>query len=428
MTRINFSTYLFSLIRSYPLLLHFSLFTGLFLLLYAIGDIKQLPDLGTLVHWDAGIYETIQKQGYQWSDQGSMRGAGFLPLFPMTWRLLGLNPIGISIVNFVLFASCFIWLGKAYRLSTKVKLLYLSVPSLIFLFIPYAESFFFFSCTLILVGWKKEKTWLIVTGFFLGCLARPSYLYFYPALVFTVLIWTRTGLMVGGTRKNLVIAILASIIGFLLNLIAYEFYTGEALSFFQQRADGNGFSWPVLPLTTWRGSRLLWLDGLAFMVAAACTFKALALTYHTIRNNANPEKLDFALLFTLGFIGTSTIHILFFNITDPIGGTSLMGINRFVFATPFFLLLLHYYYPEERTSRHRLKVIALVTLALLILIGVFLPRNFPNHLRPAVYLILMATFWAYRHRLRWSWKAIYLLQTVLQVIIFGKYLDGLWIG
>lgn len=412
-----------------PLFLHLVFSSTLYLFLYQIGEIKQLPTNTNLTNWDAGIYLGIKEFGYSISKENLTGNTGFYPLFPYVWRFLGVNPIGVSLFNLVLFLFSFQWLAKVYNVSKKTSLLFLSLPSIAFFALPYSESMFFLFSALLLIGWKNNNNLLIIIGCILAGITRPSILYFVPAICFVFVYYGASRKLEKSKILSLLIIFLSTIIGILFSFYLFYKSTGDPFAFFQMREDGNSFSWPVFPLTTWRGSKLLWLDGLSFTVCLAVIAYSIRLGYNVIfKKESRKSLIDFGVLFSLGYIIITTIHILFFNIKDSTGHTSLLGLNRFVFATPFFVVLLSYAKQLGGVSSKFRNWILFITVLGLALIGVFHPNNFPNHLRPAIYISFISIYWIYQFKIKQFWIVIYVVNTVLQVIIFGKFLQGLWVG
>lgn len=413
--------------KLFPFAAHLLFVSLLYFLLYQLGEIKQLPNNSNITQWDAGIYQDIKFNGYNIDIDEKSGNTGFFPLFPYVWKISNLSSIGIAIFNLSLFFFCMQWLMKIFAIPNKIVLIYLSIPSLIFFFVPYSESLFFLSSTLILVGWKKQSYWLIIFGCIISCISRPSFLYFIPTIIFIIFYLWKENQLSRNNKLILLLTLFAIIIGFSINLFLYDKFTGESFAFFQMRRDGNSFSLPVFPLTTWRGAKLLWLDGTALIICMATSITCLGLLLSKYFKKIEAVK-EITTLFSLGFISVIIIHILFFNIKDPSGGTSLLGLNRFVFATPFFLLTLnHYWKPMMENVQYKYSTLLLILIGLGIL-GVYLPSNFPDHLRPAIYISIIALFWVYRNVFKNIWIVIYLMQSILQVLTLSKYLQGFWIG
>lgn len=412
-----------------PLFIHLFFSCILYLFLYQIGEIKQLPTNTNLVNWDAGIYLGIKENGYSLNNETLAGNTGFYPLFPYLWSFLNVSPIGISLINLAIFLLSLQWITKTYSISAKTLLLFLSIPSISFFVLPYAESIFFLFSALLLIGWKKNNNLLIIIACIFAGITRPSILYFIPAVCFVFAYNWISGNLEKSKISSLLIILLSTFIGILLSFFIYYKTTGDPFAFFRMRENGNSFSWPVFPLTTWRGTKLLWLDGLSFTICLAVITYFIKLIYDILFKKSRKVSVErFEILFPIGYFIITTIHILFFNIKDSTGHTSLLGLNRFVFATPFFLLLLNHTQQINNISSKFRNWILLITALGMSLIGVFHPDNFPNHLRPAIYISIISIYWINQFKINQSWVVLYIINTILQVIIFGKFLQGLWIG
>src|SRR5262249_51191537 len=102
--------------------------------IYKSGFAKNMPDAQNIMHWDCGWYRDLAKYGYEFSWQHSST-SGFFILFPLIWKIIGLNVWGICFLNILFFATGFSILTSMFRLSVADKLLWLSVPTVYFAFI-----------------------------------------------------------------------------------------------------------------------------------------------------------------------------------------------------------------------------------------------------------------------------------------------------
>jgi len=104
--------------------------------IYKIGVTFLLPDDITLARWDAPIYRDVSTHGYH------SRDVGVMVLFPMIWRILHVGYSGIAIANFILFAAGFSLICSICRVSANERFLWLTTPSLYFMWVPYTEATF----------------------------------------------------------------------------------------------------------------------------------------------------------------------------------------------------------------------------------------------------------------------------------------------
>src|SRR5579872_300456 len=93
----------------------------------------------SFLHWDAEHYYWIKNNGYE-----GFRVA-FFPLFPMLWKVTSLSIYGVVLFNALLFLLSFYFLARLFSLPPLHILLYLSIPSFFFFYLPYSESVFFAS-------------------------------------------------------------------------------------------------------------------------------------------------------------------------------------------------------------------------------------------------------------------------------------------
>lgn len=141
-----------------------------------------------LLHWDAAHYKLISDHLYD--PQYVWPGyKAFFPLFPFLWRLTGLSPIGVCVLNFLLFVAGLLLLFKACKGlsglgagpttggstdSLRRLLVLLCMPFLVIFLIPYSEGLFFLCISLGLYGLLRRRYWLFFVGFMLGCMTRAA--------------------------------------------------------------------------------------------------------------------------------------------------------------------------------------------------------------------------------------------------------------
>ncbi|MEM6966946.1 MAG: hypothetical protein AAF573_19430 [Bacteroidota bacterium] len=411
--------------------LHFLLASLLYCILYALGEIKVLPNTETLISWDAVNYYTIQHRGYV-DYQAPTSNIPFFPFVGLIWRWLHLSVYGATVLNIVFFLLGFFLLHRHFHFSTQNILLYVSVPSIFFLCVPYAEALFFLSSVLAILGLEKKNYWLMSLGFILAAMTRPSAMFFLPAIFFVELV-SLSELNWANLKNAMVrIFLMTSMVVTGLMIVFWIQYeaTGEWFAFFKQR-DKNSFRIPQFPLTTWRGAKLLWLDGLAYAVALSSFFLGVKIfcTQFFLKNRSQ-EKTPKAVLFSLAFLAMTMIHILFFNDkSDSTNPTSLFGLNRFVFATPFFVVVFNYFLDRLNFQHNRAKYSLFLFLILFLwMVGIFHFSNYPDHLRPLVYFLFIVSFLLLKDKFKRYWILVYVVHISTQVLLFDKFLRGIWVG
>lgn len=418
-------------------LLHFLLFALLYAALFQLGELREWPGPHNLIKWDAGFYLSIQEHGYIVVPEDK-NNLAFFPLFPWLWQMLaglGVGVAGVCLLNFLLFLAGLFLLSRAFlKPNIPGLLLYLSVPSTLFFVLPFSEAAFFFSSSLFLAALFRENLTWAALGIFLAALARPSAVFFFPALMFvTFMEWRKGGSLSAVNWQKLISLSAALGLGFLAVILFQWAQTGEWLAFWKVREEkwGNGFRWPALPLSTWDGSRLMWLDGLAFTAASISLLFVLMVIVRPKWPWLKPlVRLSGPFNFSAAYLALLCLFVLFFQTRDEGGGANLMAMNRYVLATPFFAVLFFRFwelFPE--IPRVHLFLGAYLFLMLL-LFGTFLPSNLPNHLRTAAYfLLLFAGAWAHHERKwNWMWMVVYAVNLGLAAVLLNKYLSGGWIG
>lgn len=241
---------------------HFCLFFVAFYLLYLCNIIHAMPGEGNISQWDAGWYASIVQSGYTFVE-GKACNLAFFPLFPLVWKATGLSVYGVSILNLVLLMISSGLLVYAFKLSRRETLLLLSMPSMFFCFVPYSESVFFLSASILLVGLHKEKLWLTLLGVFLASTARSASLIFLPILIFLAILFYASSKQ--KVREFFLVG-LGSLVGSLAVFLLQFAQTGKFVEVFKVQTYWNRvLQWPEFPITTWDRFRLVWLDGLAFL-------------------------------------------------------------------------------------------------------------------------------------------------------------------
>lgn len=311
-------------------LIRIFLFIGCFCLVLGILRFVFYPALfseSNFLNWDAKHYDYIRKNGY-----AGFRIA-FFPLFPMLWKIFGFNVFGILFFNAVIYFTAFYVLIKSMILKSYETILYLSIPSSIFYFLPYSEAVFFACSVLLLVGIKKERTAYVLVGLLMCTLARPSFTILIPALLIMEYFGNESKKLF---LKNSLLYILITVLGVgLVGLIQYK-ETGEWFQFFAvQKGWGNYLQVPHFPLRSWGGNMIVRLDGVCLLFGLA---SGIVLILYFFKSRFFLSiKLPKEILLSLAFIAGITASVLLFR------GGSLFSLNRFVFASPFIIVVVNYY-------------------------------------------------------------------------------------
>ena len=367
---------------------------------------SDLFDKINFLNWDANHYNFIKEKGYK-----DFRLA-FFPLFPIIWRFLDVGVYAIILINSLIFFISFYLLLKNLEIK-KVKeiLMYLSIPSFVFFYLPYSES---------ILGLKNNKNYLVYIGLFLSILCRPAFTVFIPALIITQLLnrnKEKISLTIG-------FYLLVSILG-IISVGIIQFYdSGEWFKFFSEQKNwGNHLQIPKLPLTSWAGGFIVRTDGFAFLIGilSGSFLSALILKLKWVKDTVLPKEV----IFSLAYLGGITIAVLLFR------GGSLFSLNRFVFATPFIIVVLNYWIRQQ----FNLKIKKLLLIFGLIFIFWFLFGSYV-HIQQilkfgllSVYATLIFALKSDKETIRkHSLILLIIINFSFQIIFYIRFLNGNWVG
>lgn len=400
---------------------------------YAAGIFTILPTNTNLVHWDASWYQSIVQNGYYYlPDEQS--NAGFFPGFPLLWKALGGSPLLMSLVNALLFLIGIYVLNKTTRATTMQLIYLMTVPSALFFFVPYSEALFFLFGAGIIYSWERKKLKLLLVMAILAALVRPVFFFLLPAIVLTHLLTYKKRNTEIGWKQYLLIftgVIFGALLGF--SIIAY--YTGDFFAYSKSQVEqwNHTFGWPSLPFTTWRGARMLWLDGLGLFVVVLAMISLVKMTY-TRFVKFIPVQVSAMEIMSLGYLVMIFVYVLFFHPEEE-GRTSLLSMHRYVFCSPFLYFLM--FKNMSRYTINQSNLITLLTALFISLIAIGFPfgalLNWPTN--PILFYAAVIVFFLIQSLVLVQAKADkYILLTVslvnlsLQLYLFHSFLNGNWVG
>ena len=376
---------------------------------------SELFDTIHFLNWDADHYNFIKEKGYK-----DFRLA-FFPLFPIIWRFLDVGVYAIILINSLIFFISFYILIKNLEIKgVKEILMYMSIPSFVFFYLPYSESIFFLCSLIIILGLKNNKNYLVYIGLFLSILSRPAFTVFIPALIITQLLnrnKEKISLTIG-------FYLLVSILG-IISVGIIQFYdSGEWFKFFSEQKNwGNHLQIPKLPLTSWAGGFIVRTDGFAFLIGVLSVsfLTALILKLKWVKDTVLPNEV----IFSLAYLGGITIAVLLFR------GGSLFSLNRFVFATPFIIVVLNYWIKQQ----FNLKIKKLLLIFGLIFIFWFLFGSYV-HIQQIIKFGLLSLYATLIFALKsdkeiirkYSLILLIIINFSFQIIFYIRFLNGDWVG
>ena len=400
---------------------HGAIVIGIYALLFATILVvlktwffRDLFNVDNFLNWDAAHYYRIKDSGYKGFE------VAFFPLFPLVWKTSGLGTIPMALANVGLFLVSFYLLIRSLKPSLWETLIYVTIPSFIFFFLPYAESIFFLSSVILVLGLKKDKLWMIALGLLLVILSRLAFTIIIPALVIAELLSENKGRIFH--RIGLYLAV--TVLGILLVGLVQYIDTNEWFNFFiAQKVWGSELQIPELPLTSWAGGFIVRLDGAAFLIGtiSGALLTAVILKLKPVRSLKIPKEV----IFSLAYLGGISLSILLFR------GGSLAGLNRYVFAAPFIIVSLDFWFKHSRLFDWKwLASIALMIFSFWLLFESYVHiQTLLKFLFVTGYLFLLFSVKSTSKILgRVSTIVLIGLNIAFQVILYVRFLTGLWVG
>jgi hypothetical protein len=407
--------------KSFPgffryLTLSLAYYVGVLILFYLslrLFNSEYLLNKDFLLNWDASHYDYIAHVNYT-----GFRNT-FFPLFPFIWKFLKLGPIGIVIFNGLLFIVSSSVLASSLNFSMKSFLLLLSFPTLIFLFLPYAESLFFFSSSFILVGINKQKYGLMFAGLFFAVIARPVGCLFIP-VAFVFLLMTQD---IPQALKKSVLYVLPVLMGMAAVVLIQYHCTGDwfAFSHAEKQWWGNDPKFPKLHLTSWGGDDIVRLDGSALLIGMVSSVVTIYMLIKRIFENKSGENKP--LIFSLLYLSAICWFVLFTR------GGSLFSLNRFVYTVPFFFVALVELLKKKWKPIEYLFIFILVN-AFWLLLGSYV--HIHEVLKYLLLTLFLMSFLLISHPKKYigvtAFSICLLGNMFLQIYFYYNFLDGCWVG
>lgn len=402
--------------KSYVICLYILIFVSILVGIEQVwfGDLLKEPNF---LNWDAEHYSWIRENGYK-----GFRVA-FFPFLPLIWKLLHVNGIGISIVNGIIFISSIYFLSREFKFKSTELLLFLTFPSGIFYFLPYTESLFFLGSFLVLIGLSKEKLLFILTGLFIATLARPSFIFFIPTIIIVQLFYLKTA-GIKRTLNELALQLLTIFAGLFIVLFIQYQSTGSWSSYWELSSnsgwDSKLFSLPQLPLTSWAGGFIVRLDGVALLFGGLSGILGLLYIFKV----PDLKRINKPLLFSLCYLGGVALFIF-------LREGNLYSLNRFIFAVPFAIIVLHHWINLElKLKRKHLLFILLAITCYWLMFGSYVHiQTMMKFLLVSLYVLLVFAIKSDCELIRkYSWLLLVFVNFSFQIIFYLRFLNGEWVG
>lgn len=358
----------------------------------------------TFLQFDAVHYYKIVHLGYD------HKRSAFFPLFPWIWKILGGNiSIGIF-MNILFFSFTFAFLNQIFRWNYWQKILFLSIPTSIFYFLPYSESIFALSSTFLLYSIIHKKKYLIILSFFLMSFSRPAFSVLLPSLLvylffsnFSLL--TKIKILSGSTISCLIALWFINEYQCSQTHINWGFYSAQTTYW------DNQWRLPHFPLSSYGDIHIFRLDLVAFSLGLISILLLIQEFLNKIFQKKSTE--DFSIII-YSYIAGITLLVLFTR------GGSLFSLNRFVYATIFggiFVVQL-----PQILKKHILPII-LILIFLVMLNGYSHIKLIINQLP-----IFITFIFLYYYEKKWAKIGWILLMTGLQLFLMQKFMLGHWVA
>ena len=420
-------------------LIHFFVFILLYLFFSFFGLVKEFPNAENIIRWDASWYSSIAKNGYQYFWYEASNSA-FFPLFPYLWKIIHVDSLGISIVNYLMCMSGLYLLYKYFEIEKKILLIYISLPSCIFFFLPFSESLFFLCTSVFLIGLKNNNQKWILIGLFLSSLTRATALFFIPSIIIMELFFADQ-FFSKSAWKNILYYSIISIVALLLVVLFQYSLTGEWFAFAKQQVRywHHHFSIPGLPFVTFGGDSIIWLDGIALSFGLLATFLLLVFGIRFLFKKEVFQSQNKSLWFCITYAFTVTLYCIFFDHKSYEGSTELVSLNRYLFATSFFLIFLNEMIKNVSFNYKYLSFYLFVILLSAVFLGLGRPLSFLNsmyqnyHKSTIFFTIIISYLLLYffiKNEIFGKEISTILFYTnmILSVFVFHLYLQNHWIA
>ena len=272
-------------------------------------------------YFDAVNYRWIATEGYHLDFL-----TAYFPGFPFIWSLFNGALLPMVFVNGLLWFASMILLRRYLPLKSSSLLVASVMPGVLFFFLPYSESLFFFLTALIAIGVHRRSWALILTGMLFAAMTRPTSAVLVPAV--GVALFLKESNSRNALLKTSLVGVIG-LIGVFFVLLIQSAYTGSLWSFFNVQNEhwGNGISFPKLPFYSWGGDLVTMIDGTSLFIGLAAGV-TLVRTIGSRRNLRPVHYFGFAGLFFTALLVIFT------------RGGGIFSLNRFILATAFFPIAL----------------------------------------------------------------------------------------
>ena len=387
--------------------------------IFKIGVTSILPNDVTLIRWDAPIYKDVATKGYD------MKTTGVMVLFPMIWRILHVGYAGMAIANFVLFAVGFSLICSVYQVSVNERFLWLTTPSLYFMWVPYTEATFCLLTAFCFYGIVKRNRWLIWSSLFLLCLCRATAFFLLPSLLVMELLTNSKKDIFKALIDYCIYYALPILLGTVTFILIQYFYTGAWMPYYKGQVKnlGHELSIPVLPFSDfYGGARVTWLNAFAlfvcFIALVLVIIKICRWLFRGVKEN------DKVWVLTLSYLPLILFTMVFCNPKWGSETTNLLGMHRYTFCSPFIFVF--FYYMVNKAKEYKLKHFVLVFILANL---VWFSMGAYVHIQEMLFynfitLLIMGYMFYANNKNSLVSLAIFGINLFLQIMIFQQFIAG----
>ncbi len=347
---------------------------------YEVKKVSK-PFLGmsnaNFLNWDASIYKCISERMYEPGDDcyGNVRAA-FFPLFPLLWKITFSSPVGISVINYLLFiVSVAVMVMLFLKTSLTDKLIIYSVlitlPSTIIFYIPYTESLFLATMTITAIGILKKNYGMFFAGSFLMSLVRPATVFVLIAIALAEIIIFIKDRAYRSFINALFFRSLPFLAGYFCAIFIQYLYTGSWTAMLQAQKQWEGGLEFIKGISDWSVEGFGLSSFAVFFVCLPVLFFIFYLFVSRKKRTASDfiaELKNFGVNYLL-LIAAFYLAGIFVFILLTSGG-NLHSFFRFTLASPFFFLAAIFFL--NYLSENPIKKVIIIFIILTSLLALFL--------------------------------------------------------
>ncbi len=355
------------------------------------------------LQFDAVHYYKIVHIGY------NHKRSAFFPLFPWIWKTLnGYISIGI-LMNTLIFSITFAIVNQIFQWNYWQKVLFLSIPSSIFYFLPYSESLFALISVFLLYAIIQKKDWGIIFSFLLISFSRPAFIILLPSLAIYLIFESFT------IQRKIKIFSLSSFMSILALWLVNEYqYSQSQISWgfytAQQTFWDNHWRIPRFPLSSYGDIHIFRIDLFCFVIGISCGFLLIINLFKKIKKQSSIEK---HLIFIYAYLAGICLLVFLTR------GGSLFSLNRFVLTTVYGgIFIIHL--PQILRNNY----LPWILLSILIILNGY---SHIKHILVQLPIFLPFILLSFYDK-KWSKILIILLFIGFQLYFMQKFMLGLWVA